>query len=176
MKPPELTDQQIRSELEKRGQLRFPGFGTEEIMSDILFCPTRCEAIDRIENGVGDYSNKSIEELQRQYPDAFLADQATIRQHTLARYKTEPKRITREYFLEMLEIMPPENWHTGHRSESFNLCEHYTHDIASTFVRIGSDYWEFRDRAGLTHAERLQRVIDAAQSETHTNATTHTEA
>jgi hypothetical protein len=63
-----------------------------------------------------------------------------------------PKRVTVERWDEMLNVLPPMYWRSGPGSESFKMIEFDCYDITTIFCRIGSDYYELSDSAGLSHA------------------------
>ena len=159
--------------------MRLPGFDEGDSMNEknILYTPGARWGIDIIENGFGRYSGKPIAALMAENPGAILVDRETQEESIRSAARTDPKRITRDRFDDMLEIMPPDHWNRRGGSESFNLIEHTVLDVAATFVRIGDEYWEFEDRADLPHSERVARITEHKKQEAHTrNATAPTEA
>jgi hypothetical protein len=68
--------------------------------------------------------------------------------------------ITEERFNDMLEVLPPLNWHFNEAggAQSFKLAEMYCGNITQIFAQYGNRYFEFRDRETLTHQEIIERV------------------
>lgn len=64
-----------------------------------------------------------------------------------------PKPIDRAAFHDMLNIMPPVNWHAGGFSESFMLSELITDEIATYYVRIQNQFFKINELKGKGHDE-----------------------
>jgi hypothetical protein len=57
-------------------------------------------------------------------------------------YVSRPiERITKERFVEMLEILPPMYWRTTNGIESFMMCELTIGDVTQQFARRGNEYF-----------------------------------
>ncbi|EAA5258668.1 hypothetical protein DP804_19585 [Salmonella enterica subsp. enterica] len=68
--------------------------------------------------------------------------------------------ISEAHFNDMLEIMPPLDWHftgTG-GSQSFKLMEMYCGNIACIYAQYGDRFFELRDRVTLAHRDIIARV------------------
>ena len=72
---------------------------------------------------------------------------------------TAPRRITKERFWDMLEILPPCRWHTVTGFEVFHVSERLTGDLVSWFAERDGKYWEFTNRASLTDAQLSDILI-----------------
>ena len=101
---------------------------------------------------------KTQAELAVEYPGIEVGDLTVVHAAQQTALKTAPVLITRERFVEMLEVLPPENWSRGEGSESFKLCEYYSGNITRIYARIGKQYYEFMDDAGMPHAEIVQKI------------------
>jgi hypothetical protein len=101
--------------------------------------------------GLCQYTGKTLEEMQEEnkpaqlevmtFLEALEATQAASR----ARYCTGPKRISKEHYEEMLNVLPPENWTRGVGYSSFRLSERLSGSIASFFIRIGDSYYQVNE-------------------------------
>ncbi len=65
-------------------------------------------------------------------------------------YITNPSPITFDRFHEMLEVLPPQNWHNNGKIEYFQMCEYYTGNITSYFACYEKQYFTFRNIADLS--------------------------
>ena len=85
---------------------------------------------------------------------------ALIDEH-LAGMVTKPKRITRDRFWEMLEVLPPCRWDNAGGFEVFHVSERLTHSLVDWFAHKGARYWEFTDHDNITD-EALAAKLRAA--------------
>lgn len=77
-------------------------------------------------------------------------------------YKTEPRKITEDEFIQALEVLPPLQWCRHQGVESFRWTEFYSGNITSIFVRQSSGTcWTFRDNAFITTDAILAKVAEA---------------
>jgi hypothetical protein len=134
------------------------------IMSNrqVFFVPGREGIIDYAiqRDGVlvSEYAGKSLADLASEYPGVEVGDLATAYAGQQEAWKTAPALVTRERFIEMLEVLPPEDWARKEGSESFKLCEYQTGNITRIFARIGKKYYEFMDDARLSHESILEKI------------------
>lgn len=68
---------------------------------------------------------------------------------------------TSAFFNEMLEVMPPSNWHRKSDFEHFHLSERISGNIVRYLVRAGDKYYYFQNDAGMTTTE-IRAHIDQA--------------
>ncbi|MGQ3665362.1 hypothetical protein [Citrobacter braakii] len=79
------------------------------------------------------------------------------------------EETTEERFNDMLEILPPLDWHhnEGGGAQSFKMMEMYCGNVTDIFVQSGARYFRLRDRVTLAHHEIMARVrayLEALQS------------
>jgi hypothetical protein len=76
---------------------------------------------------------------------------ATVRMIRDAAYTKPPKRITEARFMEMLCVLPPEDWQRFGAHESFKLCEYDEGNVTGIYCRIDNDYFELHDVYTMPH-------------------------
>lgn len=120
-------------------------------------------------DGRGQYGRQSLEETARRYPGAEAMDMDKFIAIKEQRLCSDPQPITEEYFIEMLEVLPPQRWLRGRIAgvfcESFELCEHLSGRVTSVYVHLGGQYFEYSTVAGQTldaHVMRCQKAQVAA--------------
>lgn len=72
--------------------------------------------------------------------------------------RTDPKEITEERFLEMLNVLPPMKWRRDVSTESFMISEFLQDDLVMIFCRIGEKYYEMQDVYTLSHPHIVENV------------------
>ncbi len=75
--------------------------------------------------------------------EILSTDEFMVRQdkHQREKYLTPAEEITEEQFYDMLEVLPPMNWHTDSEGiDKFMMCEFYTGDITAQYARIGDKF------------------------------------
>lgn len=114
---------------------------------------------------VGRCTGDTIEVLRKRYSNAelFLFDDASaaIDKAQEVIFKRPPVEITEARFIEMLEVLPPENWERAKNSESFKLCEHTCGMYTSIFARVGGRYFELCDYYTTLHGVIINKVVMA---------------
>ncbi len=119
-----------------------------------VFVQGQMTCIDTVTaDGRGAYSLETLEQVQKRYPGAEIADLDTW---TAAKEKalcTEPQEITEERFMEMLEVLPPQRWKRckttdGVFCQSFELCEHLSGRVTSIYCQVGPKFFEWTGVAG----------------------------
>jgi hypothetical protein len=124
-----------------------------------FYVPGSRQIIDTINarSGKSSICGESLEQVQERYPGAEVWDIdiafKEIQRITYAEMVTAPQEISRDRFDEMLNVLPPMNWHREHNAESFMICEATSLDLHSIFCRIGNRYFEMTNRRSLTHQE-----------------------
>lgn len=130
-------------------------------MKHVFYEPGQLWAIDfavQIETGfVSEMTGETLEQLRQRYPNAVLASTEEWRVQAEASIITEPQITTRDRFIEMLEILPPDGWHRSEHEESFKMSERYSGRITHIFVRIGRTYYTFLDSCKLSHQEIVDK-------------------
>lgn len=111
------------------------------------------------------YGRKTVADVCLEYPNA---EQMTVEE---ARERLEslfidpvPVPRTRQQYQQALEMLPPEKWRSGPRSESFMMSEFIVSRITRTYVRIESRYFTFRDCHTLTHEDIVSKATRSVQS------------
>ncbi len=120
--------------------------------------PTILDAVNPL-TGRGLYSNQTLDQHARLYPDAILLsnDEATARIEQA--FLTAPVEITRERFEDMRDMLPPQGWtHVG-GAETFQFLERKTLRVTLTFAKWGGRYFEWYDIAGTQHEKLVEKVI-----------------
>lgn len=107
--------------------------------------------------GRGVYGGRTLAQMRDEYPGVVEADFDTVVAEQDAHWLRPPVRITHERFIEMLEVLPPEDWQHHSGGESFKLSERTSGNVTMIFCRIGEDYYELQDRVTLTHAQILAK-------------------
>lgn len=136
--------------------------------NQVFYVPGRQGIIDYAiqRDGVmlSQFGNKSLAELGLQYPGITVGDFDTVFAAQQNALKSAPALITRDRFMDMLEVLPPEGWARREGSESFKLCEYQSGNITSIFARIGKHYYEFMDDASLSHESILEKIAAASST------------
>jgi len=132
--------------------------------SHLMAVPGQTFCIDVInpETGRTWIQGQTPEEVQARCPGAQLmtcaAFDASRGTALAARFLRPPVEINEERWFDMLEVLPPEDWHRGAGSESFKMCERTDGEWTGCFVRIGVRYWELTRKASTPHAELVDMV------------------
>ena len=129
---------------------------------EVFFDATNQRILDVVEpeTGAGMYSEKTAEQIAADYPKAQIVVLGWDTAHQLERGKhvTPVTAISAEYFDEMLNVLPPEDWrHTG-GFEHFFVCERIYGNIVLYCVRAGTSYWKFQDEARMSTAAIVERI------------------
>ena len=79
-----------------------------------------------------------------------------------ARYPRTVREIDRERYWELLEVLPPERWHTWNGFESFNLMEHSYGETALIVVQDHNSgrYFEYHGPVRSTPEARARYVME----------------
>lgn len=119
-------------------------------------------------NGRSAYGRETITEVRRKYPGrnvrvlpwsevSPLLDKAQRE-----RYCKPVEEITEERFLEMLNVLPPENWVQHGDWEGFRISEYMTGNLTYHYVRRGERFFTACRACSKTAYEQLLAEIDAA--------------
>lgn len=115
-----------------------------------------------MENGRSHITGEDLAAIRSRYPDAeIIAFDEAVRQRDDI-FKEEPIRISKEKFIEMLEVLPPLHWRSSGNSESFKLSEFTCGSITAICCRIGDEYWQLKDHYSLSHEIIVDRCRRAS--------------
>jgi hypothetical protein len=127
----------------------------------VFYVPSRPGIIDLAisRDGVmrGAYSNETLEEMALRYPGVQLGELGPVSAASDDAFRCPPQPISEERFIEMLEVLPPEDWQGADGAESFKLSERTSGSITAIFCRIGNRYFELQDSFTLSHNEIVTR-------------------
>lgn len=104
----------------------------------------------------GLYGGETLAEVQMRYPGAAVGNLDAVVEASRKMFERAPKRVTESRFLEMLNVLPPENWVRGNGCESFKMCEYEYDNVTTIFARIGGEYYEMAGRASMPHHEIVE--------------------
>lgn len=137
------------------------GTGTRFNSDFVYYSPSRLTTIDTIHwfTGLTMYCQKTYATVVEEYSDAVLihVDEAILIMEE-ANIDKVATSITKSQFWNALECLPPENWVCREYTESFKMCEYWSGQITSIYVRIGEEYFTFRDRASMTHDQIVAKT------------------
>jgi Protein of unknown function (DUF1419) len=74
------------------------------------------------------------------------------------------RRIDRQRFDDMLNMLPPVSWMGGSHAESFKMSECDHGDITTIFCRIGSDHFELKGDIRSSHRAIVERCRSFLQT------------
>lgn len=127
----------------------------------VFYVPGRAGIIDLAINrdGVlrGAYSNETLEEMAKRHPGVQVGELGPVAAASEDMFRHPPRAISEDRFIEMLEVLPPEDWQRGAGAESFKLMERTSGSITAIFCRIGDRYFELSDSFTLSHNEIVTR-------------------
>ena len=105
----------------------------------------KVEVLDQVVDGYCAYSHEPLETAKVRMATCGytleVVDSQTAWERQRASYITEPVEITAERFDELLNVLPPQHWHSAANFESFQLMEKTCCDVTLTCVRIGRGDW-----------------------------------
>ena len=115
--------------------------------------PGQPNAIDAInpDTGRGLYSGEGLEDIRKRYPGAIITTLDAILDAERTAFVSEPVRIDRERWNEMLNVLPPIQWKNERAAETFKMSEMTSGMITTIFCRIGENYFELSDNVNTPH-------------------------
>ncbi len=133
-----------------------------------LYVPGKPGIIDVFngETGLGHYGGETLEQCRERYPGAQIGDFDTVIDEQEAYWIREPREITAEQFLEMLNILPPVGWTHDGAVETFKMSERTSGIVTGIYCRIGDDHYTLQDRITLSHeqiCDKVCRWVEAAR-------------
>ncbi len=72
---------------------------------------------------------------------------------------TNPIEVSKEFYWEMLEVLPPSKWTRGHDYESFYICEALTGNLHEWMTRIGNRYFALVAPRSSTHEQIINKCL-----------------
>lgn len=136
----------------------------------VIYSESQHQVIDRVDDGIGFYSGKTLEQLEAAYGplEVIDIDEAVAR---VEAYQIEaPAPCTREEFIHALECLPPEGWTRAAGSESFKMSEYYSGRITRIYARVGMDYYTMLNRCDLSHDEIMDKVTEVKKMDNNNMA------
>ena len=73
-------------------------------------------------------------------------------------FRSPPIEITEEKWMEMLCVLPPEDWCKHSGGESFKLMEYTYADITGIYAIVDGRHWHMADSANMPHVEIVARI------------------
>lgn len=122
--------------------------------------------VDGIYRNVASAEGLTLEQLNADGGAYELIPSHEVWERLTNGYVAPVKEIDAERFNDMLEILPPLDWHIGDYYQSFKMAEMLCGNVTSIFAKSGDRYFELSDRVTLTHQEIIKRVRGYIDSET----------
>ncbi len=116
------------------------------------FGKTHTQAFLR-KDGRCQYSGKTFTEVQKEYPKCVILQLQHAIKHIRATENklyidTIWKEISEDDYMEMLEVLPPENWQGG----IFRMCEYWTSNITGHYVELDGKFYTAQRRNTTSYA------------------------
>ncbi len=100
-------------------------------------------------DGLGIYGKQNLEQTQAEDETVILV--STDEAMDLIADAQKTPEITEADWHEMLEVLPPENWHQLKAINYFQMSEHWVLNcITSTYARYKGGFYSFRDNVNLS--------------------------
>ena len=130
-------------------------------VTKFFWVPGSTNAIDVVnaKTGLSVFSGETLEQVRERYPGAVITGGEEIDKAIDLKYKHPPVEIERQRFLDMLCILPPEDWTTRSGAETFKMSEMTAGTITTIFCRIGGRYFEMSDDASMSHDDIAQACV-----------------
>lgn len=112
-------------------------------------------AIDAVNPATGRsvLNDRTLEEIQAQYPDAIMESWATYLERKSAALRSRPEEITAARFDYFLGVLPPVAWTSKGDTESFKVAERLSGLMTQICCRIGDRHFALTDSICTPHAE-----------------------
>ena len=107
---------------------------------------------------VGTYSGETQIQLNARYSSVEIGELETVVAQKEAMQISEPIEISEEVYVEMLEVLPPDDWQRDSSGSSFKMCEHLSGRITAVYAFVNGRHFTFNDVATLGHAAIMQKV------------------
>lgn len=136
-------------------------FNLDDI-THVFYVPNKSGIIDAV-NPIthrGVYSGKSLSELQEENPAIAIGLFDDVIDMNNARTRRPPTPIPMADFLSALEVLPPEDWRSDDRGETFKMPERLSGSITAIYARIGNAYFTLADDYTLTHNAIIELCLN----------------
>jgi hypothetical protein len=107
------------------------------------------------------------EEIEKRFPNVQIMNFDEFRVLQEETTCTQPEEITKEKFIEMLEVLPPMKWNNRGYDETFMMCEFWTGRITGIYCRIADRYFTFLGICTLTHSEIVRKCLEFIKENSH---------
>ena len=107
---------------------------------------------------IGVYSGETLEQIAARYPDAQIGDCDDIVATREAMMKTDPVEIMEDQYVDMLEVLPPEDFKFDTFGSSFKMSEYLSGRITNIYATYGKRYFMLTDVASLPHSEIIRKI------------------
>lgn len=137
-----------------------PAIATDLIQT-VFFDMTNRQFVDLVNpfTKIGVYSHKTGHELALEYKAEIVQmDREQARRLQDDKHITPLSVTTEDYYHQMLEVLPPCQWHHTRDFGHFYLSERISGSIVLYLVHAGQHYVKFQDRAGLPSAVIRDRM------------------
>jgi hypothetical protein len=105
----------------------------------------------------------SMDDLRDEYPDVRMVTWAEHDQLHRESWVTPWREVTEDEWHDMLEVLPPSDWHTVNGVESFKMIEHLSGDITTIYARYNGRYWARNESYTLSPDEIADEILEHAQ-------------
>ncbi len=103
------------------------------------------------------FSGDTLKELEARYPSIKLGSFEKCVEWSENYHRKPVTHSTEAQFWEMLEVLPPEDWHRYPEEESFKMMEYISGSITSIYACVDSSYYRLADSYTLPHTEIVKR-------------------
>jgi len=113
---------------------------------------------------VGAWSGETLEEIGARYDNVRVVTIEEFCKLDAEQWRRPVREITRDEFYEMLEVLPPEDWHRDENgSQSFKLAEYTSGSITNIYATRAGRFYMLADDFTTPHAEIMRRVREFAK-------------
>lgn len=123
--------------------------------------PFLCIDVINPHTGRSSICGHTLEQVQKRYPGAEIVELGPWVEAKEKALCSAPVEISEDRFVEMLEVLPPQNWQRGKNCESFEICEHTSGRVTTILCRFGSKFYEFQGITGQSLAQ-IEQTVRAA--------------
>jgi hypothetical protein len=106
----------------------------------------------------GDLVDMALDDLRSEYPDVRMVTWAEHDQLHREAWVTPWREVTEDEWHDMLEVLPPSDWHTVNGVESFKMIEHLSGDITSVYARYNGGYWSRNETFTMLPAKIAKQI------------------
>ena len=135
-------------------------------LRECFYVPGRPGIIDAVHpnTGRGVYGNRSLAEIREEYPGAEVGDFDEVANASDGFYRRGPEQCSRDHFLEMLEVLPPQQWVRRGDVQTWKMLERTSGRITNIYCGLGLHCYTLADDFNLPHAEIVRRCVEYAKT------------